>query len=178
MNGRLGDFGLARLYERGKNPHTTLLVGTLGYIAPELSRTGKPMPSSDVFAYGMLLLEVACGRKPIEPNSRSEQLLLMDWVRQCKMRGQLLEVVDPNLGESYVREEVELVLKLGLVCSQSTPEVRPTMRQVVQYLNGDDSLVDDVALVFSEADFFDLASRKSYPSSIDMVSSSSLSGGR
>lgn len=94
------------------------------------------------------------------------------------MRGHLLEVLDPKLGDSYLREEVELVLKLGLICSQSIPEVRPTMRQVIQYLSGDDSLADDVALVFSEADSFDLASRQSYPSSINMVSSSSLSGGR
>nr|XP_010910780.1 L-type lectin-domain containing receptor kinase S.4-like [Elaeis guineensis] len=178
MNGRLGDFGLARLYERGKKAHTTLVVGTLGYIAPEVSRTGKPMASSDVFAYGILLLEVACGRRPIDPTAPAEQLLLMDWVRECKMRGQLLKVVDPKLGGSYVKEEVELVLKLGLVCSQSIPEVRPAMRQVIQYLNRDDSLADNMALVFSEADSFDLASRNSYLSSFDMVSSSSLSGGR
>ncbi|XP_010939388.1 L-type lectin-domain containing receptor kinase SIT2-like [Elaeis guineensis] len=178
MNGRLGDFGLARLYDRGKNPHTTLMVGTFGYIAPEVSRTGKPMASSDVFAYGILLLEVACGRRPIQHDAPMEQLLLKDWVRECKMRGQILEAVDPKLGESYVKEEVDLVLKLGLVCSQSIPEVRPTMRQVIQYLNRDDSLADDVALVFSEADFLDLASLNSYLSSIATVSSSSLSGGR
>ncbi|XP_010939478.1 L-type lectin-domain containing receptor kinase S.4-like [Elaeis guineensis] len=178
MNGRLGDFGLARLYERGKNPHTTLVVGTLGYIAPELSCTGKPMASSDVFAYGILLLEVACGRRPIKHDAPTGQLLLKDWVRECKMRGQILEAVDPKLGESYVREEVELVLKLGLVCSQSIPEVRPTMRQVIQYLNGDDSLADEVALVFLEADSLDLASPNLNLSSITMVSSNSLSGGR
>ncbi|EHA8588087.1 L-type lectin-domain containing receptor kinase VI.2 [Cocos nucifera] len=136
------------------------------------------MASSDVFAYGILLLEVACGRRPIEQTAPAEQLLLMDWVRKCKMRGQLLEVVDPKLGKSYMKEEVELVLKLGLVCSQSIPEVRPTMRQVIQYLNGDDGLADDVALVSSQADSFDLASRNSYLSSFDIVSSSSLSGGR
>ncbi|XP_010939211.2 L-type lectin-domain containing receptor kinase S.4-like [Elaeis guineensis] len=148
MNGRLSDFGLAGVYERAKNPSTTIIVGTLAYIAPELSRTGKSMPSSDVFAYGILLLEVACGRRAIESTSPTGKLLLMDWVRECKTRGRLLEVVDPKLGQSYLREEVELVLKLGLVCSQSIPEVRPTMRQVIRYLNGDDSLADDVALVF------------------------------
>ncbi|KAG1366756.1 L-type lectin-domain containing receptor kinase IV.2 [Cocos nucifera] len=148
MNGRLGDFGLAGLYERAGNTRMTLVVGTLAYMAPEMSRTGKPVPSSDVFAYGILLLEVACGRRPIEPSAPTRMLLLMDWVRDCKMKGGLLEAVDPKLGRSYVREEVELVLKLGLVCSQSIPEVRPTMRQVIQYLNGDVNLADDVALVF------------------------------
>ncbi|CAN4095839.1 unnamed protein product [Withania somnifera] len=64
MNGRLGDFGLAKLYERGADPSTTRVVGTLGYLAPELTKTGKPTTSSDVFAFGALLLEVARGRRP------------------------------------------------------------------------------------------------------------------
>ncbi|GMY08468.1 L-type lectin-domain containing receptor kinase S.4-like [Fagus crenata] len=59
FNGRLSDFGLAKLYEHGSNPCTTRVVGTLGYLAPELTRTGKPTTNSDVFAFGALLLEVA-----------------------------------------------------------------------------------------------------------------------
>jgi len=65
LNGRLGDFGLAKLYERGSNPSTTRVVGTLGYLAPELTRTGKPTANSDVFAFGALMLEVVCGRRPV-----------------------------------------------------------------------------------------------------------------
>ncbi|KAF2318835.1 hypothetical protein GH714_011069 [Hevea brasiliensis] len=79
LNGRLGDFGLAKLYERGSNPSTTRVVGTLGYLAPELTRTGKPTTSSDVFAFGALLLEVVCGRRPIEPKALPEELILVDW---------------------------------------------------------------------------------------------------
>ncbi|CAI8614726.1 unnamed protein product [Vicia faba] len=63
MNARLGDFGLAKLYDRGENPNTTRVVGTLGYLAPELTRTGKPTKRYDVFAFGALLLEVVCGRR-------------------------------------------------------------------------------------------------------------------
>ncbi|KAB8113453.1 hypothetical protein EE612_052457, partial [Oryza sativa] len=63
---RLGDFGLARLYEHGGDPATTRVVGTLGYMAPELTVTGKATTATDVFAYGALLLEAACGRRPIE----------------------------------------------------------------------------------------------------------------
>ncbi|CAN1332131.1 L-type lectin-domain containing receptor kinase S.4 [Linum perenne] len=57
MNTKLGDFGLARLYDRGSNPGTTRVVGTLGYLAPEMTRTGKAMAGSDVYALGALLLE-------------------------------------------------------------------------------------------------------------------------
>ena len=61
MNGRLGDFGLARLYDHGTNPQTTHVVGTMGYIAPELTRMGRASTLTDVFAFGVFLLEVTCG---------------------------------------------------------------------------------------------------------------------
>ncbi|OVA15593.1 Protein kinase domain [Macleaya cordata] len=139
MNARVGDFGLARLYDRGTNPQTTNIVGTLGYLAPELTRTGKVTKSTDVFAFGAFLLEVACGRRPIELQaSASEQgLILVDWVLSCWSKGAILQTTDPNLGSEYVVEEMELVLKLGLMCSHTVPKSRPTMRQVVQYLEGD-----------------------------------------
>nr|XP_040254083.1 L-type lectin-domain containing receptor kinase S.4-like [Aegilops tauschii subsp. strangulata] len=67
MSARLGDFGLARLYEHGAEPATTRVVGTLGYMAPELTVTGKATTASDAFGFGGLLLEVASGRRPIDP---------------------------------------------------------------------------------------------------------------
>ncbi|XVE96915.1 hypothetical protein REPUB_Repub02eG0265000 [Reevesia pubescens] len=135
LNGRLGDFGLARLYDHGTDPQTTHIVGTLGYLAPDHTRTGKATPCTDVFAFGAFLLEVACGRRPIE--ARSDYVVLVDWVYSCWCKGDILEAKDPNLGTDYVAEEVELILKLGLLCSHSEPEARPTMRQVLQALEGD-----------------------------------------
>ncbi|KAL9686173.1 hypothetical protein QQ045_023628 [Rhodiola kirilowii] len=145
MNGRLGDFGLARLSDHGKNFNTTKVVGTIGYIAPEMARTGKASTSSDVFSYGVLLLEVACGRRPIDPDVQPEHLILMDWVIHCQQMGNILDASDPNLKSSVEVEEMVLVLKLGLLCSHQRPEARPTMRQVVRYLNGDDKMpeIDD-----------------------------------
>ncbi|GMH30070.1 hypothetical protein Nepgr_031913 [Nepenthes gracilis] len=66
FNGRLGDFGLARLYDHGTDPQTTHIVGTLGYLAPEHTRAGKATRSTDVFAFGAFLLEVVCGRRPVD----------------------------------------------------------------------------------------------------------------
>ncbi|MBA0800771.1 hypothetical protein Gohar_011186 [Gossypium harknessii] len=137
LNGRLGDFGLARLYDHGTDPQTTHVVGTLGYMAPEHTRTGKATPSTDVFAFGAFLLEVACGRRPIEAKSPTEDVILVDWVYSCWSNGDIMEAKDPTLGSGYDAEEVELVLKLGLLCSHSEPEARPTMRQVLQFLEGD-----------------------------------------
>ncbi|XP_060674496.1 L-type lectin-domain containing receptor kinase IV.1-like [Ziziphus jujuba] len=141
FNGRLGDFGLARLYDHGTDPRTTHVVGTLGYLAPEHTRTGKATTATDVFAFGAFLLEVACGRRPIEfagrDASTAEGMILVDYVFWCWKEGDILMAKDPNLGlEDFVAEEVELVLKLGLLCSHSEPVARPSMRQVVQYLEG------------------------------------------
>ncbi|KAH7664992.1 Non-specific serine/threonine protein kinase protein [Dioscorea alata] len=135
MNGRLGDFGLARLYEHGAAPQTTNVVGTLGFLAPELARACKVTTSSDVFAFGAFLLEVACGRRAIEPNKQEMEQVLVDWVFANWKKGMIHETRDPRLGEDYVLQELELVLKLGLFCSHPLPSARPSMRQVTQILN-------------------------------------------
>ncbi|GER37939.1 concanavalin A-like lectin protein kinase family protein [Striga asiatica] len=139
MNPKLGDFGLARLYDHEKTAHTTNVVGTIGYIAPELTRTGKASKGTDVFAYGILLLEVACGRGPVVYEA-DRNVILVDWVAECVNRGDLFGAVDVRLGSDYCVEEMELVLGLGLLCSHARPEKRPNMREVVKYLNGDEAL--------------------------------------
>jgi serine/threonine protein kinase len=188
LNGRLGDFGLARLYDHGTDPQTTHVVGTLGYLAPEHARTGKATTSTDVFALGAFLLEVASGRRPIQP---TEDIILVDWVFIRWLGGEILEARDPNLGTEYIAEEMELVLKLGLMCSHSEPAARPNMRQVVQFLEGNVPLPDISSLclsasglTFSHREGFDDIAN-SYPSSMDKafahsssVTESLLSGGR
>ncbi|GMH15362.1 hypothetical protein Nepgr_017203 [Nepenthes gracilis] len=140
LNGRLGDFGLAKLYERGANPSTTRVMGTMGYLAPELTKTGKPTTCSDVYAFGALLLEVACGRRPIDPKAMPEELILVDFVWDRWREGAILEVMDPKLKGQYNEMEAMVVLKLGLMCSADAPLARPTMRQVDRYLQGEMSL--------------------------------------
>ena len=137
MNARLGDFGLVRLYDHNNDPRTTLVVGTIGYIAPEVSRTQKPTTSTDVFSFGMFLLEVGCGRRPIgkQYENEAEEFFLSDWVYDCWKNGEILRASDPKMGGDYQEKEMELVLKLGIVCLHPKTEERPTMRQVVQMLD-------------------------------------------
>ncbi|XP_042519288.1 L-type lectin-domain containing receptor kinase IV.1-like [Macadamia integrifolia] len=150
FNARLGDFGLARLYGHGTEPYTTNVAGTLGYLAPELSRTGKASTSTDVFAFGTFMLEVACGRKPIKPRiSKDEEMVLADWVFSYWSRGAILDTVDPKLGMNYVEREMKLVLNLGLLCSNWVPTARPTTRQVVHFLEGELPLPDLSSLSLS-----------------------------
>uniref|UniRef100_A0A0D9XTY6 non-specific serine/threonine protein kinase n=1 Tax=Leersia perrieri TaxID=77586 RepID=A0A0D9XTY6_9ORYZ len=143
MNGRLGDFGLARLYDHGVNAQTTHVVGTIGYIAPELASAGKPTPLTDVFSFGIFILEVTCGRRPIMKNEEENHMMLADWVLEHWQNGSLTDAVDTNLCGNYDDLEACLVLKLALLCSHPFMHARPSMRQVMQYLNRDIPLPDD-----------------------------------
>lgn len=144
FNGRLGDFGLAKLHDHGENPGTTRVVGTLGYLAPELPRTGRATTRSDVFAFGALLLEVVCGRRPIEHNAAPDESILVDWVWGKFIQGKVMDVVDAKLKGEYDANEVLMVLKLGLMCSNNEALVRPRMREIVSYLEGEIGLPDVV----------------------------------
>ena len=134
FNGRLGDFGMARFHEHGGNAATTAAVGTVGYMAPELVTTGAST-GTDVYAFGVFMLEVACGRRPVEPQLQVERRHMIKWVCECWKKDALLDATDPRLGGEFIAEEVEMVMKLGLLCSNIVPESRPTMEQVVLYLN-------------------------------------------
>ncbi|KAG8092378.1 hypothetical protein GUJ93_ZPchr0012g19098 [Zizania palustris] len=176
MGAHLGDFGLARLYEHGADPATTRIVGTLGYMPPELTVTGKATRATDVFAYGTLLLETACGRRPIDPVTGVN---LLRWVRDHGVRGELVHAVDERLAGCYDNEAARLVLWLGLMCSQARPETRPSMRQVCQYLDGEEDIPEEAVLLFSDADTVDFGSLTSLTwSSCATMSVGSLHGGR
>jgi serine/threonine protein kinase len=182
MNARLGDFGLARLYERGAGPQTTHVVGTMGYLAPELARTRRVTPAADVFAFGAFVLEVACGRRPIERGGGGNddgdgRFVLVDWVLELWHMGALADATDPRLRGDYPAEDAALVLMLGLLCSHPVPGERPSMRQVVQYLDGDAPLPEPprsyqsfTALAMMQNEGFD-SYAASYPSSSATVTS-------
>ncbi|KAE8666709.1 L-type lectin-domain containing receptor kinase IV.2 [Hibiscus syriacus] len=134
LNGRLGDFGLARLYDRNGDLQTTRLVGTIGYMDPELTRIGRATKAADVFSFGAFLLEVACGRKPFDPNKPLEEFFLVDVVNRSFKRDAIVDASDPRLQDNNVVEEMERVLKLDLLCSNTKSDLRPTIKEVVQYL--------------------------------------------
>ncbi|XP_028783404.1 L-type lectin-domain containing receptor kinase IV.1-like [Neltuma alba] len=173
--GRLGDFGLARLYDHGVDPATTHLAGTIGYLAPEAIRTGRATTKSDVFAFGAFVLEVVCGRRPIERGSEDE--ILVDWVYGLWKKDEITEAMDQTLRTEYNREEVELALSLGLWCSNSKAKDRPSMRQVVQYLNKEAPMPDLLSLMSSPSCFgFIFESDKEFDNMIMSFPSASVDG--
>ncbi|KAF8779163.1 hypothetical protein HU200_002839 [Digitaria exilis] len=137
MNGRLGDFGLARLYDHGTDPQTTHVVGTMGYLAPELARTGKATTQTDVYAFGIFILEVTCGQRPINNHADDSSQILIDWVVEHWHKGLLTYTLDRRLQCNDNSDEVNLALNLALLCAHPFCNARPSMRQVIQYLNSE-----------------------------------------
>ncbi|XP_010536654.1 PREDICTED: L-type lectin-domain containing receptor kinase V.4-like [Tarenaya hassleriana] len=135
-NARLGDFGLAKLYEQGYDPQTTYVAGTFGYMAPELVITGKATTGTDVYAFGLFMLEVACGRRPIMPRAPPREIFLVDLILDCWEKTDILEAVDERLRQELNREQLELVLKLGILCAHGVPAARPAMSSVIRILDG------------------------------------------
>ncbi|KAG6549390.1 hypothetical protein Mapa_009109 [Marchantia paleacea] len=136
FNAMLGDFGLARMVDHSQNPATTLVAGTYGYIAPEVPSSGKFTDKTDVYAFGAVALEIACGRPAFSRQVPVEQAVLVDWVWEKLDRERLFDVVDPRLGEEYDANQMKVLLLLGLLCSHPNAGSRPTMRQVVEILGG------------------------------------------
>ncbi|KAL4378708.1 hypothetical protein GQ457_02G039470 [Hibiscus cannabinus] len=153
MNARLGDFGLAKLCDIGNDPQTSHVAGTLGYMAPELTRTGKANTRTDVYAFGTFMLEVACGRRPIEARASPDQTFLADWITDCWDKGDILAAVDGRLEKKFVVQEAELVLKLGLLCSHPVAAARPSMSSVISYLDGVAALPDNLSTVIKTQEF-------------------------
>ncbi|KAK8536092.1 hypothetical protein V6N13_027521 [Hibiscus sabdariffa] len=153
MNAKLGDFGLAKLCDLGNDPQTSHVAGTFGYMAPELARAGKASTSTDVYAFGVFLLEIACGRRPIEARAPPDEAFLADWIVDCWDKGDILATVDGRLEKNFVVQEAELVLKLGLFCSHPVAAARPSMSSVISYLDGVASLPDDLSSVMKAREF-------------------------
>ncbi|CAI0378779.1 unnamed protein product [Linum tenue] len=138
FNARLGDFGLARLMDHDKSPVSTLTAGTMGYLAPEYLHYGKATEKTDVFSYGVVLLEVACGRRPIEREPESQGMVnLVDWVWGLYGEGRVVEAADDRLKGQFETEEMKKMLMVGLSCANPDGGERPTMRRVLQMLNGE-----------------------------------------
>ncbi|KAH1040327.1 hypothetical protein J1N35_042070 [Gossypium stocksii] len=135
INAKLGDFGLARLVDHAKGSQTTHLAGTLGYMAPEYISSRKPSKESDVCSFGVVALEVAYGRRSIEPRYEESQASLVAWVRDLYKNRQLLGAADPRLCMDSNAMQVECLLMVGLWCVHPDRNLRPSIRQVIQVLN-------------------------------------------
>jgi hypothetical protein len=135
FNAKLGDFGLARLVDHLKGSQTTVLAGTMGYMAPECVTTGKASKESDVYSFRIVALEIACGRKPISPKAPEDQVVMVDWVWELYGIGKVLEAADPRLGGDFDEKQMERLMIVGLWCAHLDRNLRPSIRQTIHLLN-------------------------------------------
>jgi hypothetical protein len=133
----------------------------------------------------MFLLEVACGKRPVNSNPQGNQPLLVDWVLEHWNKGSLSEVVDTRLQSDYNVDEACLVLKLGLLCAHPFANVRPNMQSIIRYLDGDSQLPEltDTDMSFSllsimQGEGFDPYALSYLSSKMSIGTISDISGGR
>ncbi|KAJ4751957.1 hypothetical protein LUZ62_086362 [Rhynchospora pubera] len=133
-NPRISDFGLARLLPKlDKHIISSRFQGAMGYVAPELAcQSLRVNEKCDVYGFGVLILELVTGKSPVE-YGEDDVVILIDQVRVLLEQGNVLDCVDPVMGE-FPEEEVLPMLKLGLVCTSQIPSSRPSMGEVVQIL--------------------------------------------
>lgn len=140
FNAKLGDFGLARtVQQRGKDHHTTKeIAGTPGYMAPETFLISRASVETDIYAFGVLVLEVACGRKPGNQNEDNDYNNgIVYWLWELYRREKILDAVDSRLAGEFDEQGMVRMLVLGLACSHPNPHHRPSMKTVLQVLTGE-----------------------------------------
>ncbi|XP_027350742.1 receptor-like serine/threonine-protein kinase ALE2 isoform X1 [Abrus precatorius] len=132
---KVSDFGLAREATEGSNHISTRVMGTFGYVAPEYAMTGHLLVKSDVYSYGVVLLELLTGRKPVDMSQPQGQENLVTWARPLlTSREGLEQLVDPSLAGGYNFDDMAKVAAIASMCVHPEVTQRPFMGEVVQAL--------------------------------------------
>ncbi|KAJ6895335.1 hypothetical protein NC651_021746 [Populus alba x Populus x berolinensis] len=136
-NAKLSDFGLARDGPTGDNTHvSTKVLGTRGYAAPEYVATGHLTPKSDVYSYGVVLLELLSGRRALdEERGGFDDETLVDWAKPFLIDSRrVLRIMDTRLGGQYSKKAAQAAAALALQCLHTDPRNRPPMTDVLATL--------------------------------------------
>ncbi|KAL6989650.1 non-specific serine,threonine protein kinase [Sarracenia purpurea var. burkii] len=143
---KVSDFGLAKTgSERINGQISTRVLGTTGYLAPEYVSTGKVTTKSDVYSYGVVLLEILTGRVPVDSKRPPGEHVLVSWaLPRLTNREMVVEMVDPSLQGQYSKKDLIQVAAIAAVCVQPEADYRPLMTDVVQSLI---PLVKNVSMV-------------------------------
>lgn len=132
----VADFGFAKLIPDGVSHMTTRVKGTLGYLAPEYAMWGKVSESCDVYSFGILLLELVTGRKPIEKLPGGIKRTITEWAEPFILKERFKDLVDPKLRGNFNESQLRQAINIAALCVQGEPENRPNMKEVVNLLKG------------------------------------------
>ncbi|XP_075646094.1 putative LRR receptor-like serine/threonine-protein kinase At1g56140 isoform X1 [Castanea sativa] len=133
---KISDFGLAKLYDDKKSHISTRVAGTIGYLAPEYAMRGHLTEKADVFAFGVVALELVSGRPNSDSSLEEEKIYLLEWAWQLHENNREVDLADSRLSE-FNEEEVKRLIGVSLLCTQASPTLRPSMSRVVAMLSGD-----------------------------------------
>ncbi|KAF3949107.1 hypothetical protein CMV_024976 [Castanea mollissima] len=133
---KISDFGLAKLYDDKKTHISTRVAGTIGYLAPEYAMRGHLTEKADVFAFGVVALELVSGRPNSDSSLEEEKIYLLEWAWQLHENNREVDLADSRLSE-FNEEEVKRLIGVSLLCTQASPTLRPSMSRVVAMLSGD-----------------------------------------
>ncbi|XP_028752488.1 probable serine/threonine-protein kinase PBL7 [Neltuma alba] len=133
---KVSDFGLAKMgSEKINGQVSTRVLGTTGYLAPEYASTGKLTTKSDVYSYGVVLLELLTGRVPVDIKRPPGEHVLVSWaLPRLTSREKVMEMVDPALRGQYSKKDLVQVAAIAAMCIQPEADYRPLMTDVVQSL--------------------------------------------
>ncbi|XVF24986.1 hypothetical protein REPUB_Repub13aG0174500 [Reevesia pubescens] len=135
LEAKVADFGLAKYYLDTDTHVSTRIMGTLGYMAPEYASSGKLTEKSDVFSFGVVLLELITGRRPVDKAQPFFDDSIVDWARpllsQALEHGNFDAFVDPRLQKDYDSSEMTRIIACAAACVRHSARHRPRMSQVL-----------------------------------------------
>lgn len=136
LEARVSDFGLAKLLEDQESHITTIVAGTFGYLAPEYMQSGRATEKTDVYSFGVLILEVLSGKRPTDASFIEKGFNIVGWLNFLVTENSQREILDP-LCEGVQFESLDVLISVACQCVSSNPEDRPTMHRVVQVLESE-----------------------------------------
>ncbi|KAI8006448.1 Cold-responsive protein kinase 1 [Camellia lanceoleosa] len=166
---KISDFGLAKLIPANMTHVSTRVAGTIGYLAPEYAIRGQLTRKADIYSFGVLLVEIVTGRCNTNTRLPVEEQYLLERTWDLFERRELVGLVDTALNGDFDAEEACRFLKIGLLCTQDTPKLRPSMSTVVKMLIGEvDINENEITKPALITDFMDLKVKSAPKATPDM----------
>ncbi|CAA2935008.1 probable serine threonine- kinase At1g01540 [Olea europaea subsp. europaea] len=150
-NAKLSDFGLAKLLNSESSYVTTRVMGTFGYVAPEYACTGMLNEKSDIYSFGIFIMEIITGRSPVDYSRPQGEINLVDWLKMMVGNRKSEEVVDPKLPERPASKALKRVILVALRCVDPDAKKRPKMGHVIHMLEAEDLTSHDERRVGRES---------------------------